>query len=514
MEQEGRKKKVVKNIVSQSVFSGIQAVMSFVLRKIFVIYLSKELLGLNGLLTSVIGALSIAELGIGEAINFSLYKPLANDDKEMVKSIMKLYQKLYLIIGFIIVGLGILFLPFLHLVVQESIPMSYVYKIYIIFLLDTFFSYCLAYSRNIISADQRDYIVTYIDSIAQVLITCVQIVILVLTKNYIIYLIVKIVIVVVKNYYLHQKSLKLFPYLKEKNSHPLTKEYLSNLFENVKALFVIKIASFCVVGTDNILLSAFETLASVGIYANYLSLLNIINRAFNTVFDKARASIGNYLETEDMESSYVLFKRLFFVNFILTSCTSIFTFVLINEVITLWLGTDFVWPIGVVAILICNNYSRYILQACEAFRGAAGLYSPKPFVKYLSLMEGIVNLVVSVGFIKIFNMGVYGVFAGTFVSTIVSTIGVPWIVYRFLFKKDLKSFFGLYVKYGLGTLLASAVSYILFITLSGTNHWINLILGGGICVGVTGIIYLILYYRMDECQYFVSLLKKNPKKKK
>lgn len=506
--QSGRKKKVVKNVISQSVFSVVQAVMSFVLRRIFIIYLSKELLGLNGLLTSILGALSIAELGVGEAINFSLYKPLANGDKEMVKSIMRLYQKLYIIIGFIITVLGLFFIPFLHLVVKEPVSMGYVYKVYAVFLLDTFLSYCLAYSRNIISADQKDYIVTNTDSIAQIITTILQIAVLAICRNYIIYLFVKIFVFVMRDFYLYKKSLKLFSFLKEKNVNSLSKDYMSKLFENVKTLFVIKIAYFCVAGTDNILLSTFISLTSVAIYANYVSIIAIVNKAFNTIFDKARASIGNYLETENSEKSYDLFKKLFFVNFIFTSYTSVCMFILMNEMVIIWMGSDFIWPVSIVGILVCNNYFRYILQSCEAFRGAAGLYSPRPFVKYLSLMEGIINLIVSVFCIKIFNMGVCGVFVGTFVSTFVSTVGVPWIVYRFLFKKPLRQYFILYLKYGVGGLIAASVSYFIFNLIYASNHWLNILTGGVTCTLITGIVYVLLYHKLDEYRYFTVLLKR------
>lgn len=513
MAQSTRKKKVVKNVISQSVFSIIQAIMSFTLRKIFLIYLSKELLGLNSLLTSVIGALSIAELGVGEAINFSLYKPLANDDKEMIKSIMRLYQKVYILIGTAIVVLGFFFMPFLHLVVKETVPMGYVYKVYLIFLADTFLSYFLAYSRNVISADQKDYIVTNVDTIAQVITTILQIVVLVITKNYIVYLLVKIIVLVTRDFYLHKKSLTLFAYLKEKNIEPLSKDYMKKLFENIKALFIIKIAYFCVAGTDNILLSTFVSLTSVAIYANYISIISIINKAFNTVFDKARASIGNYLETENIDKSYGLFRKMFFVNFVFTSYTCMCMFILMNEVITVWLGSDYVWSVGIVGILACNNYFRYILQSCEAFRGAAGLYSPKSFVKYLSLIEGIINLIVSVFLIKAFNMGIYGVFIGTFVSTFVSTIGVPWIVYRFLFKKPLIQYYILYLKYGAGGLLATSISYFIFKLISVENPWLNILSGGVTCTVIMSIVYILFYHKSDEYKYFKDIIMGKIKRK-
>lgn len=505
----GRKEKVVKNVLAQTSYSVVQTVLSFISRKLFVIYLTQELLGLNGLLTSILGMLSIAELGVGEAINFSLYKPLANDDKEQIKSIMRLYKRLYIIIGFAIMILGIVMIPFLHFFkgIGEAGPMSYVYKIYFIFLIDSFLSYCLAYSRNIISADQKDYIVINTDLISQIIVTVLQTVILITTQNYIAYLIIKVLVTVVRNFYLYKKSFLLFPYLKEKNIAPLSNEYKRKLFENVKALFITRISYYCVSGTDNILLTSFVSLTSVAVYDNYVIILGIINKAFNTIFEKTRSSIGNYLETEESDKIYTLFKRFFFLNFILTSITSIGIFVLCNEVITIWLGNDFVWPMSIVALLVYNNYSRYILQACEAFRGAAGLYSPQPFVKYLSLMEGIVNLIASLFFIVVLKMGIFGVFLGTLVSTFISTAAVPWIVYKFLFKRPLVQYYVIYLKYFCATVLPLSVSYTVFKQLYTGNHWLNIIIGAGSCTIITVLSYVLLFYRTEEFQYYLSLAK-------
>ncbi len=507
MNQDGRKVSVIKNVVAQMFSAVIQTALGFVARKLFVIYLTTELLGLNGLMTSIIGMLSIAELGVGEAINYSLYKPLANKDREQVNAIMKLYKKLYLGIAGVILVIGLGITPFLRLVIDSDItlPFSYIYKIYFLFLLDTFLSYCLAYSRNIITADQKDYIVTNADSITQIVTVILQIGILVVTKNYILYLIVKMVVAFGRNILLHFKSIKLHPYIKEKQTKKLSKEYLKELIDNVKALFVTRVSYFIVSGTDNMLLSSFVSLTSVALYSNYLTILTLINKTFNTIFDKAKAGVGNFIAEGNSENLYQLFKNIFFVNFVFTSFTTIGVYVVCNEVIGAWMGRSFLLSGGVVFLLAFNNYSRYILQACECFRGAMGLYSPRPFVKYVALLEGIINLVASLGFIFILEDRILGVFLGTAVSTVVSTIAVPWIVYKFLFKRPLKEFFAIYFKYmligGFAMVLCKVCSDFVY---TGSNL-LNIIIGGMLCVVIVGIIYLIAFYKTEEFKYVKSL---------
>ncbi len=509
MQSEGRKIKVVKNVAAQMVSAFVQTALGFVARKIFVIYLTTELLGLNGLMQSIIGMLSIAELGVGEAINYSLYKPLANKDIEQVNAIMKLYKKLYIAIASVIVALGLLFIPFLPFFLGDDVtqPMPYVYKIYALFLLDAFLSYCLAYSRNIITADQKDYIVTNADTISQIMATILQIIILLLTKNYILYLVIKIFVTFGRNAILHFLSTKMYPFIKRKSSKKLSAEYIKELKNNVKALFVTRVSYFVVSGTDNMLLSSFVSLTAVGIYSNYLIIINLINRTFNTIFDKAKAGVGNFIVTDEEDSLYSLFKNIFFINFLFTSYTSIGLFVVGNQVIRAWLGESFVWSAFIIGTLVFNNYSRYILQACECFRGAKGLYSPRPFVKYLSLLEGIINLIVSVGFVFILENDVLGIFLGTSVSTIVSTIVVPWIVYKFLFKRPLFEFYLIYFKYFIVAVATLAVSALCAEVFYVGNAFVNVIIGIAVCSVVTVIMYSIIFRKTEEFRYLISLIR-------
>ncbi len=508
MEQGGRKISVVKNVAAQMVAAFIQTALGFVVRKLFVVYLTTELLGLNGLMQSIIGMLSIAELGVGEAINYSLYKPLADGDKEQVNAIMKLYKKLYVIIAAVIVVLGVAFLPFLGFFIDDGTtqPMSYIYMIYGLFLLDTFLSYCLAYSRNIITADQKDYIVTNADTISQIVVTVLQMIILIITRNYILYLVIKTVVTFSRNAILHLISQKMHPYTKEKQTVKLSADYIKQLKGNIKALFVTRISYFIVSGTDNMLLSSFVSLTSVAIYNNYITILNLLNRTFNTIFDKAKAGVGNFIAQGEQGKLYELFKNIFFINFLLTSYTTIGLFVVCNELITVWLGKDFVWSALIVGVLAFNNYSRYILQTCECFRGAVGLYSPRPFVKYLALLEGIINLIASISLIYILNDRVLGVFLGTAISTVVSTIVVPWIVYKFLFKRPLREFFVIYFKYFVVGLITLALSALVAQLLYIENHFINMIIGIFACTVITGAVYIVVFRKTEEFKYFISLV--------
>ena len=485
----------------------IQTALGFIVRKVFVMFLTKELLGLNGLMTSIIGMLSIAELGVGEAINYSLYKPLAEGDRDQVNAIMRLYKRLYLAIAGIIVVLGVILMPFLpaFLDADTTQPMSYVYQVYGLFLLDTFLSYCLAYSRNIISADQKDYIVTNADTISQLITTALQIIALIITRNFILYLIIKTIVTLVRNIIIFRLSHKMYPHLKEKKTKPLSTEYKSGLLNNIKALFVTKVSYFIVSGTDNMLLSSFVSLGSVAIYTNYVTIITLLNKTFNTIFDKAKASVGNYIAHGAGEKLYGLFKNVFFINFFLTTYTTVGLYVVGNELIHAWLGTEFVWPKLILLVLAFNNYSRFILQACECFRGAVGLYSPRPFVKYLALSEGLLNLIASLALIFLLKDRVLGIFLGTSISTIVSTVAVPWIVYRFLFQRPLREFYIIYFKYFAVGAAVLVISRLLCGALYTANPIVNILIGVVVCTAVMGAVCLLIFHKTEESRYCRSL---------
>lgn len=507
MENSGRKEAVLKNVTSQMGASTIQSLLGFVARRVFLMYLGENLLGLNGVMTSIIGMLSLAELGFGEAINYSLYEPLAHGDKEQVASIMALYRKLYIGIAAVIAALGLALIPLLHLFVETSVPITTVYLAFGLYLLDTCLSYCLAYNRNIITADQKDYIVIRISMLFQIITQVLQLALIIITKNYFVYLIAKSIVTVIQNVYIYSRANKMYPYINNRKPAKLPKTYTKTLMHNVKALFVTRVSYFCVSGTDNLLLSSFVSLISVAVYNNYVTIFNLFNKTFNTVFDKARAIIGNYIVVNGDENAYPLFKRIFFVNFLITSFTSTGIFVVCNEVINVWLGTGHTGSLLLVGLLVFNNYSRFILQTCEAFRGARGLYCPRPFVKYISLLEGIINLIVSLLFIFLLEDRIVGVFLGTSVSTLVSTIAVPWIVYKFLFRRPLRQFYAIYFKYLLVWGITMAVSCVVFHLLLTPSHIINVIIGIVVCTAITAAIYLAVFRKTDEFKYSFNIVK-------
>lgn len=504
-----RKKMAVMNVFSAIMYYVANSIIGFVNRKVFTVYLGSELLGLNGLVVSVISMLSLLELGVASSIGYSLYKPLEEKNYGEVKAIMRLFSRLYRYIGIAVAVIGLVLIPFLPVFVKTTIDQSYVVTVYLIFLLDAVLSYFLAYRRTIIVSAQKDYINKNADTFLYIVTGILQIVIICVWKNYIASLIIKLIFTVLNNLYLYIKAGEMFPYLNDKNLHgEIEKEVKDKIVYNVKALFVIKIASYCVVGTDNILLSAFADLTAVAIYSGYTLIIGIINNLFNRSFGYITANIGNYLIGHNKEDIYQFYKKLNFLNYLITSYTSIALLVLLNEFIgKIWLGDDYIFPLAAVAVLVFNNYLRFCTQAAEAFRGAAGLYSPKPFVKYLALLEGGVNLVVSIALAYFAKLGIYGIFLGTSVSTTISIASVAWINYRFLFEKKLKLFYSRFFWYLLWAMISGAASMLLFKGLYTGYTVVNILIGLIVSLAVPFGVNFLVFGRSEEWQYFIGMMK-------
>ena len=292
--QNSRTANTARNATFGLVSQIINIVLSFISRTIFISVLGAEYLGINGLFTNILMLLSFAELGIGNAIIYGMYKPLATDDKEKIKSLMALYAKAYKLIGTFVFVVGLLVIPFMDLIIKEVPNITEnIILIYILFLLNTSLSYFFVYKKSIITVDQKNYIVLLYQQLFKVLQTVLQITFLWLTGNYLIFLFIQITITLLENIYVSQKADKMYPFLKEKKIESLDKGERHQIFANIKALFLYKFGSVILNGTDNIIISALIGITAVGINSNYVLIISAISAVVGQIMNGFTASIGN-----------------------------------------------------------------------------------------------------------------------------------------------------------------------------------------------------------------------------
>ena len=265
-----RAQKSAKNIIVALISNALNIVLGVVVQSIFLKTLGEEYLGLNTVLTSILSMLSIAELGLGSAIIYNMYKPIANKDKEKIKSLMKFYKKCYSIIIIVMLAIGLIVSIFLKQIVGETQTIQNLYLLYFLFLTDVIFSYTIAYKRSIIYANQEEYLTNIVHLIYLVVMNGLQILFLYLTHNYCVFLIIKLVCRILENVLVNIIANKKYPYIKEKDVKELDKEIKDDIIKNIKALFFHKIAGFIVSSTDTILISVFfEGLVTVAYYSAY-----------------------------------------------------------------------------------------------------------------------------------------------------------------------------------------------------------------------------------------------------
>lgn len=491
----------IKNILTGIFLQIITIFLGFFSRKIFINNLGVELLGINGMLTSILSMLSLVELGFGGAIYYSLYKPLAKQDKNQINAIMNLYSKLYKVIGVVVFVLGLSMMPFLSYFVDTTIPISYVNKVYIIFVIDSVLSYFLAYRRNILSADQKSYIINKLSTVFSVSLSLLQVLAIIYTKNYILYLLIKVVLGFTQNLIIYLMTNKEYPYLKEKSREPLDKEIKDEIIKNAKALLVVNIAVYCVFGTDNLLLSMFGGVTIVAIYSNYNMIINAINSLIAQLFSGIKASFGNFLIEKSLEEAHDIFNVLYFINFWISTFCAVSLVTLLNPFIEVWLGKEMLFPITAVFIIVFNFYSRSMTQAIELVRNSAGLYSPYPFFKYWALVEGVLNLVVSILLAKYMNLGMFGVFIGTSISTAISVFVLPWNVYKYVFKMKSNQYYIRYFKYILCSAFFTFITYNIANSILVNNIYILFILKCIICLLIPNLFILLFFGKSKEFIY-------------
>lgn len=462
----------IKNTTFGVMAQFITLIINFLNRTIFIHFLGVEYLGLSGLFSNILSMLSLAELGIGVAISFSLYKPLAQNNIRKTKALMHFYSKAYRLIGITILILGLCLIPFLDYLIQDRPDIPHFVLIYIMFLGNSVVSYFFTYKRSLLSADQKEYLNTINRTIFMIIQSIAQFFVLLIFKNYVFYLLTVIICTIMSNIWISIKCDKIYPFLKD-NQEKLTKKETRDLLKYVGAQMSHKVGGIVVNGTDNILTTAFvkNGLVVVGLYSNYLLIINAIKSIINMFFASAMASVGNLNAADEPKKSKNVFNRMFFLNMCFFGISASCIFNLSSDFIKVWLGEDYLISQQIVFIIGLNYFVTGMRQSCITFNTTLGLFWNDRFKPWI---EAFINLVISILFIKQF--GFAGVLMGTLVSTLATSFWVePYILYKHGFKMPVVDYFYRYLQYALATVIITAISYVVTMPLDVESFWMWLV---------------------------------------
>jgi O-antigen/teichoic acid export membrane protein len=471
-------------------------VLAFASRTVFIKSLGAEYLGLNGLFSNILNALSLAEMGIGTAIAYALYKPIAENDTEQIKSILAFYRKCYFFIGISIIVIGCLTLPFLPYLIkgEVTIPVN-IYNVYLCFLANSIIAYFFAHKRTIIDETQNKYLTTSIDFAINTIVAIMQIIILWQFKDYMAFLFARILGTVIGSVIIFIFANKKFPYIMEK-AVALSSSAKKKIWSNVSILFFHKLGGVVILGTDFLIISVFVGIEAVGIYSNYTLIVGTITTFCNLFIIGADASIGNAIATLTKKEVYVVFRRMAFLIFCIGGLGTVCLVNLLNPFIELWAGKGYLLSNSIVYVIVANFFFMRNRWLIIAFQNDAGVFRPD---MYKPLIEIVFNLSLSIFLVRIY--GVLGVLIGTLANTFFVCIWVEiYIAHKYIFATSIAGYLKMY----------AVQIFALFISCISTlyiNNFIEAFAGKvAISVLITAIVYLLFFYRTKEFKYFAGLI--------
>lgn len=491
-------------------YQALMLILSFVSRTAFIHTLGDEYLGINATFSDVLSLLSMADLGFGTAMAYSFYKPLAENNKEQISALIRFYKKIYNIIAATVLVLGLLCVPFLKYIVNTDkyIPNLEIYYLFSLF--GVVISYLFVYKTTLLTADQKDYKVVRIRMWTSVLKTVLQISVLYLAQNYILYLAIGIAVQFLNNYIASKKTEKEYPFIMEKTYHgDIDQDVKTGLFGNMKSVFIYKLSSTMFSATDNIIISAVVGTAIVGRYSNYLMVSNKLLLVEQIVFSAMTASIGNVIVKETAKKRFQVFQAMQSASFIFCGIiTSVFC-LMINDLIGVWLKDDIyvLSSVTVIAITL-NTYFSCVLQPLWIYRDATGLYRK---TKYVMLVGAILNIVLSVVLGNI--MGLAGVIFASAISRLSTYF---WYEPKLLFRMYFDSSAGKYylsilknISLVAGTvLILGMISYHIQI-----DSWLKLIIKGTVIGCLCCVIFMGAYAKTEGFQIIMGKFKEITAKK-
>ncbi len=500
---ESRSKRTVQNMIFGFTYHIVTVVLSFVSRTVFINTLGTEYLGLNTIFSDVLKLLSMADLGFDLAMSYSFYRPLAEGDDERIKSLIAFFRKIYNIIAVSVTVIGLLFTPFLKYIVKTEQEVPHLEIYYFFGLADIIISYLFVYKTTLLVADQKDYMVSKVRTIASIVGTFLKILVLALWSNYILYLIVNVAVSFFTNFYASQRSVKEYPYIRNlQDAKELDKESKKGIFSNLRSVMIYKISMLLFHYTDNILISMLLGTAVVGIYSNYWMLSTRLILVEQIVFASMVASVGNLIVKETEEKRLEVFESMQSISSIFCGIVTCVYALVADDMVHVWLGEKLQVSTAVVIAIAINTYFTSILHPIAIIREAAGIYDK---IKVCMLLGSVLNIVLSI--VLGMKIGLAGIILASALSRMASYFWYePVIIFRDYFGKSSKKFFIELVKNFILVLCVILLMYIISHKYVPEN-WFELIIKGGIIGVICTIIFMGVYIRTPGAQNIINKIK-------
>lgn len=504
MEETSRSKKSIKNLIYGVGSQVVLTLIPFITRTIFISQLGEAYLGVNSLFTSILSVLSLAELGIGNIVVYSLYKPLAQKETSKITALVKFYRRIYSGIAFTVLMVGVALLPFLQYLVKLPSNMDHLRLYYFLFVLNSAISYLYVYKTSIINADQKQYIVSLYTSIAAVGQNIAQIIILLCFKNFLMYLLVQLAFTFILNVCMSRKADKLYG-IKINEASELSKEEKRKIINDTKSMVVYKMGGTFLNSTDSIYISTLISTITVGLYTNYVVLENVLNKFINLIYDAMYASVGNLNTTNDDKKKKEVFDSICLLFFIIGTIGFSGYFSVVNNIVKLWIGDKYCLDTLTVFSLSLRFYLPIILYPIWMYRNTTGLFKE---TQNILIYAGVLNLVLS--FVLGKHVGLAGIIFATSISRFFTSFWYePWILYKKIFvKNSYWEYIGQVAFSGLVIILTCFCAYKIGEVVC-FSFFIQLVVKGTLCIIIPLCLYCAVYVRSRQMRYLISVFVRN-----
>lgn len=484
-------KNAKRNIVFGLANKFIVMFLPFMVRTMIIKVMGEEFLGLNNLFTSILQVLNLSELGFSSAVTYSMYKPIAEDNKSAICALLNFYRKAYFCIGLIVMGAGLALMPFLkHLIKGDISPNINIYVLYLFYLISTAGSYLFwGYKVALLNGYQRQDVISNVLSVTQILMYLTQIAAIYFTKNYYIYLVIMPICTILNNLINCYIVDRLYPEYKCKGK--IQERELNSIKKQVPGLMINKLCYISRNSFDSIFISSFLGLKISAVYGNYYYIMNALIAILQIVSNAVLAGVGNSQVTMSVEENYAVMKKMNFIYMWISGFCTISLLCIYQSFMMLWVGETMMLEFSTVILISLYFYALEMGVVRGIYSDAAGLWWEN---RYRAIIESIANLVLNYTLVRF--MGVNGIVLATLISLFF--INFCWgsqIVFKFYFKDEKKvmEYFGFHAVFFLVTAVISVITVILC-SLISVNVWADVIIKIGICAVVPNILYLAAFY--------------------
>lgn len=462
----GRIKYAKRNIIAGMINSIILIALPFIVRTVFAYTLGAEYLGLNSLFSSILTVLNLTELGVGSALVYSMYKPAAENDYPKISALLALYRKIYNIIGISVIILGFLFVPFLPFLVKGDIPRDININIlFTIYLVDTSVSYLgYAYRKSLLIAYQRQDVISNINTVISITLYVVQITVLMIFRNYYVYIVFPPIFAFVENCICARFSSKVIQGVKPEGKVDIAAK--KDIKDHIKGIALQKICSTSRNAFDSIAISMFLGLVSTAMYNNYYYIMISVHKLLYQIPNSIRASVGNSVVTESERQNYQLFSKMNLIYVWISGWATVCFACLYQPFMEIWMGKDMLLPFHTVILLCIYFYELSLGDMVALYKDAAGLWWHG---RYRTIIEAAANLILN--FLLGYFYGVDGIIFATVITILFfGIIYGGYIVFRYYFKSyKLRRYLLSQLSYFLVVLISVGVTYFVvsFVTING-----------------------------------------------